>query len=528
MTPPIEEQVRGLQILTAKGGPVECADSLRSKLAYVEDGRLFVATADARSAEVTSFVARLQARGKTPTVVPVPLSDIQRIYSANASAGIAGQGNNVQATRIRELLTAAASQRTTDIHWRLFEDTGVAQVLFRVNGLLQPEREWEYNYALELLRAAYQQRENETQLTPTMDQDARISDPALLPQGVSSVRVVSGPNSRGMDQVWRLTYVDVVVHGSLTELGYGERQTKQIQAVARSPYGMVVIGGPTGSGKSTTLQTVLAGIHRASHGKRHIYTIEEPVEMPIPGAMQHSTRANTENEQERNAAYVAATRRMLRSDPDVVMFGEIRDNETANVAVRTALAGRLVFTTLHGNTVLDLMLRVIHDLRVGKVLATDHGVFLMYISQSLVPTVCKHCSVPAPKAIADGHHSHSAEDIERILTGFTDPTAVRLVGPGCHHCRETGFSGRTLVAEVLRTTPEIMAAMRNDDKTTAMQLWLGKGGVTKRRVAHVKAARGQIDPLVAEFHVGELSARDADGAVRDIDIVLNYGYRGAA
>lgn len=520
-------------LLTNLGGAVPVAAALRRKLAFFSDGSLYVATSAASDPDVATF-RTIQKRGDIYIgQIEVPITFIARLYEAAEGRGSTVAGNNKQATRLREIVSSAAARRASDIHW--VSDGGSVRVSFRIDGALVFVEEFDGEFALDLLRAAYNAHssagDNSTQLQVSTDQDGRITSRQILPPEVSSIRISSGPLSGGgsanptpnFQQVWRLTYGSVVQEGDLYLLGYTEVQAQQIAETALMPYGIVIVGGPTGSGKSTTLQTILTDIYKRHEGRKHVYTIEEPVEMKIPGARQHSTATTSESDEDRLSAFVAATRVMLRRDPDVVMFGEIRDNATASQAVRTALSGRLVFTTLHGNSALDLLLRLMHDLNVGHVLATDHNVFLAFISQSLIPRLCPHCSIPAQEVLQNGHHAHSIASLQRILSSC-DATTTRFIGRGCAACALTGVRGRELVAEVVRSTPEIMEHMRNNDKGSATREWLRHGNMTKRMVALGKANQGLIDPIGAEAHVGPLAAIGDDGRPVPLDVVLAYGY----
>jgi general secretion pathway protein E len=525
---PVEprELLGGASVLSRAEGPHPATALLAKKLALLSDGRLLLAAASRHEPDVQTYITRLKRQNVSCIETPVEMSAIAAVYQLGESGASHSLGNNSQATKLREIITHAASQNVTDIHW--VAKGSIVTIFFRIDGSLQKHADMGVDYALELVRAAYNahssQGDNQSQLQITLDQDGRITSRQLLPQEVAALRLSSGPISEGWEQVWRLTYASRTERGNIAQLGYSDRQVEQIRLMSRMPYGIVIVGGPTGSGKSTTLQTILTGIHLRSQGKLNIYTIEEPAEMPIAGARQHSTATTSESDEDRQASYIAAVRVMLRRDPNVVMFGEVRDVVTAELATRTALAGRLVFTTLHGNDVLSLMSRVLHDLHVPPMIATDHSVFIGYVSQSLVPAVCPHCSLSADEVKAHGHHDHMPADLERLFTCYPDEAGMRFVGKGCDHCDHTGFKGRVLVAEVLRTNPSIMNHMRNGDKASAMIEWLREGNLTKRMIAYKLMLRGRIDPLVTELHVGELAALDFNKQPKDINITLGYGY----
>lgn len=512
-------------VLTRVGGENPISDELRKKLAYCKDGTVYVSQANARDADVQSFIHRLRKQKTFIKLVEVSFSELTALYAQNNFDG-ATQGSNAQVLKVREILAIAAARRATDVHWVGFEN--MMRIMFRVDGSLRLHEEHEIKYCEDLLRAVYNAHtsagDTSTQLQINQDQDGRITSRQLLPAQVSSIRISSGPISGGFEQVWRLTYNDRVASGDLLSLGYTPTQVEIMNDAGRLPYGIIVYGGPTGSGKSTTLQTALIAHNVRAKGALNIYTIEEPVEMPMPGVRQHSTATTSETDEDRQSAFVASVRHLLRRDPNIVMFGEIRDVMTASLAVRVSLAGRLLYATMHGNSVMDLLLRLLTDLDVQPMLATDHTLFACFVSQSLVPKLCPHCSLPAAEALANGHHEHAKKHIERILTSCRPNDTPRFIGHGCEHCQGNGTVGRFLIAEVMRTSLPIMEAIRRGDKASAMMHWLEEGNHTKRMIALTKARRGLIDPLIAELHVGELAALDKTGKPKPIRQVLSYGY----
>jgi general secretion pathway protein E len=221
----------------------------------------------------------------------------------------------------------------------------------------------------------------------------------------------------------------------LSYLGFDDRSIAEVRRLSSEPYGMLLVTGPTGSGKTTTLY---AAISEINHGQDKIITIEDPVEYQLSGVLQIPVN------EKKGLTFARGLRSILRHDPDKIMVGEIRDAETAQIAVQSALTGHLVFTTVHANNVFDVIGRFVH-------MGVDPYMFVSamngVLAQRLVRVNCSHCleeERPDNQLIADS--GLSAEQVE----GFTFKR-----GRGCGHCRGTGFKGRHAIGEILRLNDEI-------------------------------------------------------------------------
>jgi len=221
----------------------------------------------------------------------------------------------------------------------------------------------------------------------------------------------------------------------LTYLGFDERNIAEVRRLSSEPYGMLLVTGPTGSGKTTTLY---AAISEINHGHDKIITIEDPVEYQLPGVLQIPVN------EKKGLTFARGLRSILRHDPDKIMVGEIRDAETAQIAVQSALTGHLVFTTVHANNVFDVIGRFVH-------MGVDPYMFVSalngVLAQRLVRVNCTHCvseDTPSEQLIID---SGLGTDEVRDFTFRS--------GRGCGHCRGTGFKGRKAIGEILRLNDEI-------------------------------------------------------------------------
>jgi type II secretory ATPase GspE/PulE/Tfp pilus assembly ATPase PilB-like protein len=202
--------------------------------------------------------------------------------------------------------------------------------------------------------------------------------------------------------------------------------------------GMVLATGPTGSGKTTTLY---AGLNYRNKPSEKLLTIEDPIEYQLEGAQQVQVGTGT------GRTFASALRAALRQDPDVILVGEMRDTETAEIAARAALTGHIVLSTLHANSAVDTVIRLMD---MGLPLHVIKSSLLLVVAQRLVRTVCKVCS--HPRALIPG-------DLEMFqLYGITPPRHVTQV-VGCEHCRRTGYKGRVAIFETIVLTPDFAASM---------------------------------------------------------------------
>ena len=253
------------------------------------------------------------------------------------------------------------------------------------------------------------------------------------------VRVSIMPSIFGEDAVLRIldkqALTDQVKGLRLDFLGFDEHSIAILRKMANEPYGMMLVTGPTGSGKTTTLY---AAISEINHGEDKIITIEDPVEYQLPGILQIPVN------EKKGLTFARGLRSILRHDPDKIMVGEIRDPETAQIAIQSALTGHLVFTTVHANNVLDVIGRFMHmGVDLYNFVSAINGI----LAQRLVRVNCTQCAV--------------SEQPDEALLKSSDLTLEQVahynfkVGKGCGHCRGTGYKGRRAIAELLSLNDEI-------------------------------------------------------------------------
>jgi general secretion pathway protein E len=253
------------------------------------------------------------------------------------------------------------------------------------------------------------------------------------------LRVSIIPSIHGEDAVLRIldkqSLTDQLKGLQLTSLGFDDGVAHLLRRLASEPYGMMLVTGPTGSGKTTTLY---AAISEINNGSEKIVTIEDPVEYQLPGVLQIPVN------EKKGLTFARGLRSILRHDPDKIMVGEIRDSETAQIAIQSALTGHLVFTTVHANNVFDVIGRFIHmGVDMYSLVSALNGV----LAQRLVRVNCKLCD-------AVDHPS-----LDLLQASGLSPDDVKgwrfRSGKGCGHCRGSGFKGRKAIAEVLNLNDEI-------------------------------------------------------------------------
>jgi len=253
------------------------------------------------------------------------------------------------------------------------------------------------------------------------------------------VRVSIMPSVFGEDAVLRIldrqALSEELAGLTLEGLGYAGATLARIRKLAAEPYGMLLVTGPTGSGKTTTLY---AAISEINHGRDKIITIEDPVEYQLPGVLQIPVN------EKKGLTFARGLRSILRHDPDKIMVGEIRDADTAQIAVQSALTGHLVFTTVHANNVFDVIGRFIHmGVDPYSFVSALNGI----VAQRLLRVNCPHCAAPVTPA----------DDLLE-LSGLTleHTRDYRFhQGSGCGHCRGSGYKGRRAIAEILLLTDEL-------------------------------------------------------------------------
>lgn len=348
---------------------------------------------------------------------------------------------------INAMLGEAIKEGASDIHIETFEN--VLVVRFRVDGvlreILRPNRKLS-----PMLVSRIKVMAKLDIAEKRVPQDGRIT--LRIAGRAVDVRVSTMPSNHGERVVLRLLDKNNA-RLNLADLGMTKRNRRVFSELIRKPHGIILVTGPTGSGKSTTLY---AGLSEINSKDRNILTVEDPIEFDLPGIGQTQVNPRVD------MTFARGLRAILRQDPDVVMVGEIRDVETAQIAVQASLTGHLVLSTLHTNTAAGAITRL-EDMGIEPFLLSSS--LLAILSQRLVRTLCPDCKQP--------HHPSSSE---RKLLGLSDAQSDTVIytAKGCAACNQTGYRGRTGIHELLVVDEQIRELMHNGQGEQAIEKYIRK------------------------------------------------------
>ncbi len=362
---------------------------------------------------------------------------------------------------INQMIAQAVHQRASDLHIEP-QDRDV-RVRFRLDGVLHE--------AMRIPRSLHAGVASRIKIMAELDisekripQDGRMT--VVVAGNPIDLRVTTVPSVWGEEVILRILDRSSSLLG-LVELGFLEQDLERFEQAFRKPYGAILVVGPTGSGKSTTLYSTLSVVNETS---RKIITVEDPVEFRLPGVSQIHVNPKIK------LTFATALRSILRSDPDVLMVGEIRDSETAKIAIEAAMTGHLVLSTLHTNDAPSALTRLI-EMGVEPFLVAS--ALECVLAQRLIRKLCLRCRqeyVPPPEVAGD--------------VGVTDGQVLyRPVG--CNHCSGTGYRGRLALFELMTVTEEIeLMAVERRSSDDIRRLALSQGMRTLREDGFEKVRSG--------------------------------------
>ena len=508
----------GVQLLTLPGSEIMINDDTRRLLALFSNGIFLVSETHKFDGRVLSF--EVLARKKKLLIskpIYVSQNELNAIYAYGERAFANSNDAELDVEQMEmqkdfvNVVARAAVQKVSDIHVIVADST---QIMFRVNGMMQTEMEYNNEWGEAFVRAAFASADisdanyaqNEFQgaqklgSTPLRGSKGRL----MLPHNVLAIRLQFNPIAFGSQYlVMRLLYADDNPDGSgdLQALGFGEYEEKLFYRLRAVPVGISIIAGPTGSGKSTTLQRNMIKLLQEKNYEINLLTVEDPPEYPIPGARQMPvTNANTEEEKDEqfNKALAAA----LRSDPDVIMVGEVRTLSAAQLAFKGALSGHGMWTTLHANSAPAIISRLL-DMGVEAFKLQDPALMKGLISQRLFRKLCPHCRVSVKERL----NSPSVQRLKVALGDFgIENTYIR--GPGCKYCNNQGIKGRMSVPEIILPDGMFLEMMVKGQTRKAIDYWTSDlNGRTLRDAAIERMLKGYLDLDEIERWCGLLDQR---------------------
>jgi type II secretory ATPase GspE/PulE/Tfp pilus assembly ATPase PilB-like protein len=375
---------------------------------------------------------------------------------------------------VQTCIEEAHSLRASDVH---FEPTeGEVRIRLRIDGVLQDKCSFPKMILPEVIsriKVLSGLRTDEHQAA----QDGRFRMTTNAGTHVD-VRISITPTYYGENAVLRLL-ADHSSQFTLASLGFSEADQRKITEAIAQPYGMILATGPTGSGKTTTLYTLIKMLNSKEVS---IITIEDPIEYAVPGITQ--IQINTRS----NLTFAQGLRSILRQDPNTIMVGEIRDAETAGIAVNTALTGHLLLSTLHTNDSATTLPRLL-DMNIDAYLVAS--TVNVAIGQRLVRKICEKCRAPRPLTEAEQQNLLRSLPTRLKKDDVVIPTKF-YEGKGCDACEQTGFSGRIGIYEVLVVSPSIREAiLRRDSSALIKQRAIDEGMTTMFEDGLKKAQEGK-------------------------------------
>ncbi|HPY76299.1 MAG TPA: GspE/PulE family protein [Anaerohalosphaeraceae bacterium] len=380
---------------------------------------------------------------------------------------------------VETILTGGIENRASDIH--LEPQQPDMKVRYRIDGLLQD--------ALQVPSSAERQVISHIKILADMDisekrlpQDGHIS---MVHGGkLYDLRISSLPAVGGEKIVIRILDTETGLQ-ALEDLVSRPEDLQKFKTLLDNPHGMILLTGPTGCGKTTTLYSMIRSLHRVEH---NIVTVEDPVEYQIPGITQVQVKPDI------HLTFASCLRSILRQDPDIILVGEIRDEETAEIAVSASLTGHLVLSTLHTNNAVGVVSRLV-NLEIPAYQAAS--ALLGVVSQRLVRTLCHRCRIACQP---------TQKEMEILELSKADSPKSLYKSQGCEYCRHTGYCGRTAVYEIFLVTPEIrhlIVAQASEDALKEEAIRQGMMTLRMQAIHLIKKGRTTMDEAMRVIDLSE-------------------------
>ena len=456
----LDKTARGLVVAMADPTNVLALDDVKI---YTRSPELQVMVAT--DSQIRDQLARAWSIGEDSTNVSAMVEEMSEEEDPEASlGGVDDEGPIVKL--VNRILADAVRLRASDIHVEVQRDA--LRVRYRVDGLLRDVMTAPRRIATSVIsRIKIMSGLDIAERRVPQDGRTRI----VVENSAIDARISTLPSLHGEKVVIRLlTRGDDVP--ALASLGFEPRQLAAFESALAVPQGLILITGPTGSGKTNTLYSAIAAIKSP---EKNIVTLEDPVEVQLPGITQVGVNVKT------GMTFGAGLRSILRQDPDIVLVGEVRDTETAELALKASLTGHLVLTTLHTNSAVAAITRLV-DMGAQPFLVASS--MTAAVAQRLVRRPCVACAEP-----------YEPDDVTLTLLGLTaadiaDATPLR--GDGCPECGGTGYRGRTAIYEVLTVDAAMRQILMRDPSESAIAAQARATGMaTLRASALEKARRGE-------------------------------------
>ncbi len=506
------------KLITVSGSDLAISNETRRLLALFSDGTYLVSKDNRFDGAVYNFESNVKRR-KIPIkpATYVTLNEIAALYAyAERGTGTvdvsAEEAEDMQMMiDFINIIQRASQKKVSDIHIIVGSSS---TILFRENGIMVKQNEYGGEWGEAFVRSVFaaadisdsNYNQNEFQgaqklgSTPLRGSNGKL----MLPHNVLAIRLQFNPIAFGSQYlVMRMLYADDNPEGSsdLRSLGLGKFEEDLFFKMRSMAVGLNVVAGPTGSGKSTTLQRNMIKLLQEKNYQINLLTVEDPPEYPIPGARQMPvTNANTE--EEKTEQFTKALSAALRSDPDVLLVGETRSLATANLVFKGALSGHGVWTTLHANSAPAIITRL-RDMGVQPYMLNDPELVKGLVSQRLFRKLCPVCR----QSIKTKEGSPEFERLNNAL-GEYGVENVYVSGPGCKACGYKGFKGRMAVDEIIMPDSHFLKMIIDNETAKGIDYWVSElNGRPLKDAAVERMIKGQIDLDEVERWCGLIDQR---------------------
>lgn len=508
----------GNKLITVSGSDFAISNETRRLLALFSDGTYLVSKDNRFDGAVYNFESNVKRR-KIPIkpATYVTLNEIAAIYAyaERGSGTVAVSAEEAEDMQMMidfvNIIQRASQKKVSDIHVVVGSSS---TILFREGGIMIKQSEYGGEWGEAFVRSVFaaadisdsNYNQNEFQgaqklgATPLRGSNGKL----MLPHNVLAIRLQFNPVAFGSQYlVMRLLYADDNPEGSsdLRSLGLGKYEEDLFFKMRSMAVGLNVVAGPTGSGKSTTLQRNMIKLLQEKDYKINLLTVEDPPEYPIPGARQMPvTNANTE--EEKTEQFTKALSAALRSDPDVVLVGETRSLATAELTFKGALSGHGVWTTLHANSAPAIITRL-RDMGIQPYMLNDPELVKGLVSQRLFSKLCPVCKQP----IKTREGSPEFIRLKNAL-GEYGIENVFVAGPGCKACGYKGFKGRMAVDEIILPDSHFLKLIIDNETAKGIDYWISElNGRPLKDCAVERMIKGMIDLDEVERWCGLIDQR---------------------
>ena len=512
---PIKNLHKG-NLLTSDGGEIEIATRDRLKIAIFQNGLAFVAREYRWSSEVKAVFDRAFRAGLE--INHIHEVDSQRIlemyqWKGQKQAKTSSGFSRIERQKeLKKIIASAASRYASDIH--IHVNASLCEVKVRTHGRMSQLCNLASEEGRAIINAAF---------AVATDQGSEVSQlgfikgtltnqTGLLPPKVELIRLQYSPTSGHFAAlVMRLKYVSTQVDYSVDRLGFNVRQTSDIKIMCRRTSGLYLLAGKVSSGKTTTLQCILNAMIAEKNHQISVYSIEEPVELNINGAVHVGIFPKPN--QTRSEAFIEAIKATLRSDPNVVLLGELRDRELAGYAMELALTGHALWSTVHASSALGILDRL-YDLGIELWKLTEPSVVRGLIYQRLLGIMCPDCKITMTEGLSQGQlSSELVANLHELLD--ISPNKLFVKGPGCPKCI-LGLVGRTVVAETILPNLKLLGCYEEGNRRAMRDHWLkpiNEGGCGCDPIMHhalMKVGQGICDINEVEEEIDLVESYKSD------------------